>query len=168
MRGSVRGSDVVCRIGGEEFAVILPETDANSAAQLAVNTIRIAFTPRPGRWRFGGARVVGPDSLPAVAVARDVARQHPSPDPDRGAGVVERFGRDACGVQLWQPARVDLHQADVPAAVAVGGIHREWIETALGLGDCAQQIGSQTVVLRCLLEARRDGGRRTHRHRQGQ
>jgi GAF domain-containing protein len=36
LRGSARGSDVVCRIGGEEFAVILPETDANSAAQLAI------------------------------------------------------------------------------------------------------------------------------------
>ena len=36
LRGSARGSDVVCRIGGEEFAVILPETDANSASQLAI------------------------------------------------------------------------------------------------------------------------------------
>jgi diguanylate cyclase (GGDEF)-like protein len=36
LRGSARGSDVVCRIGGEEFAVILPETDSNSASQLAI------------------------------------------------------------------------------------------------------------------------------------
>jgi diguanylate cyclase (GGDEF)-like protein len=32
---SARGSDVVCRLGGEEFAVIMPATDAPSTAHLA-------------------------------------------------------------------------------------------------------------------------------------
>jgi diguanylate cyclase (GGDEF)-like protein len=35
LRGSVRGSDVVCRVGGEEFAVILPSGNATSCRALA-------------------------------------------------------------------------------------------------------------------------------------
>jgi diguanylate cyclase (GGDEF)-like protein len=35
LRATVRGSDVVCRIGGEEFAVIVPSTDAPSTITLA-------------------------------------------------------------------------------------------------------------------------------------
>jgi len=34
LRATVRGSDVVCRIGGEEFAVIVPSTDAASTVAL--------------------------------------------------------------------------------------------------------------------------------------
>jgi diguanylate cyclase (GGDEF)-like protein len=35
LRATVRGSDVVCRIGGEEFAVIVPSTDSASTIALA-------------------------------------------------------------------------------------------------------------------------------------
>ncbi len=35
LRATVRGSDVVCRIGGEEFAVIVPSTDSASTVALA-------------------------------------------------------------------------------------------------------------------------------------
>ncbi len=35
LRATVRGSDVACRIGGEEFAVVLPSCDAGDAAGLA-------------------------------------------------------------------------------------------------------------------------------------
>jgi diguanylate cyclase (GGDEF)-like protein len=35
LRGSVRGTDVVCRVGGEEFAVIVPSGDLASAVVLA-------------------------------------------------------------------------------------------------------------------------------------
>ena len=35
LRSSVRGSDVVCRLGGEEFAVILPSCDEDLAQRLA-------------------------------------------------------------------------------------------------------------------------------------
>lgn len=35
MRSAVRGSDIVCRMGGEEFLVIAPNTDGAATAQLA-------------------------------------------------------------------------------------------------------------------------------------
>jgi two-component system cell cycle response regulator len=35
MRGSVRGVDLVCRFGGEEFVVILPDTDLDTAGVVA-------------------------------------------------------------------------------------------------------------------------------------
>jgi diguanylate cyclase (GGDEF)-like protein len=45
LKTSVRGSDVVCRIGGEEFAVILPSNTAGDAAGLARRlTDRLAST----------------------------------------------------------------------------------------------------------------------------
>ena len=42
---SVRGSDVVCRYGGEEFLVLAPETDARGALALA-EKIRLAVSAR--------------------------------------------------------------------------------------------------------------------------
>jgi diguanylate cyclase (GGDEF)-like protein len=35
LRANVRGSDIACRFGGEEFALILPETDAEAALRRA-------------------------------------------------------------------------------------------------------------------------------------
>jgi two-component system cell cycle response regulator len=46
---SVRGSDVVCRYGGEEFLVLAPETDARGAHSLA-EKIRLSVSSR----LFGG------------------------------------------------------------------------------------------------------------------
>ena len=41
LESQVRRSDIVCRLGGEEFLVILPDCDAESAATLAENLRRI-------------------------------------------------------------------------------------------------------------------------------
>jgi diguanylate cyclase (GGDEF)-like protein len=40
LRATVRGTDVVCRIGGEEFAVIVPATDTASTTTLATRLAR--------------------------------------------------------------------------------------------------------------------------------
>jgi diguanylate cyclase (GGDEF)-like protein len=37
LRGRIRGVDLAARLGGEEFAILLPETDASGAAELAEN-----------------------------------------------------------------------------------------------------------------------------------
>jgi diguanylate cyclase (GGDEF)-like protein len=42
LRANVRGSDIACRFGGEEFALILPETDAEAALRRAEG-IRVAI-----------------------------------------------------------------------------------------------------------------------------
>jgi diguanylate cyclase (GGDEF)-like protein len=60
---SVRGSDVVCRYGGEEFLVLAPETGLEGARALA-EKIRLAFASRP----FGDAERVFPLTL-SVGVA---------------------------------------------------------------------------------------------------
>ena len=43
LKSSVRGSDIACRYGGEEFALILPETGTDSAARRAED-IRVAIS----------------------------------------------------------------------------------------------------------------------------
>lgn len=61
---SLRGSDVVCRYGGEEFLVLAPETGAEGALALA-EKIRLAFTSR----LFGEGGRVFPLTL-SVGVAQ--------------------------------------------------------------------------------------------------
>lgn len=64
---SVRGSDVVCRYGGEEFLVVAPETDARGAHALA-EKIRLAISSR----LFGdGERAF------ALTLSAGVAELHP-------------------------------------------------------------------------------------------
>ena len=48
MRGSVRGVDLVCRFGGEEFVVILPDTDLDTAGVVA-ERIRSRVAAEPFR-----------------------------------------------------------------------------------------------------------------------
>ena len=57
---SVRGSDVVCRYGGEEFLVLAPETGLDGARSLA-EKIRLSFSAR----LFGDAGHVFPLTLSA-------------------------------------------------------------------------------------------------------
>jgi two-component system chemotaxis family response regulator WspR len=68
-----RGADLVSRIGGEEFAIILPDTDANGALVLAEN-IRIGVRTLAKKHRneipevrmsFGVASLVPENSLDA-------------------------------------------------------------------------------------------------------
>ncbi len=63
---SVRGSDVVCRYGGEEFLVLAPETGVEGASALA-EKIRRAFSAR----LFGDAGRVFPLTLSAGVAQLD-------------------------------------------------------------------------------------------------
>src|SRR4029078_10810118 len=54
LRNSIRSVDVGCRVGGDEFAVIMPESTADDAAQLFQRMHDgVASTARP---RSGGGR----------------------------------------------------------------------------------------------------------------
>ena len=80
-RETVRGSDVVCRIGGEEFGVIMPSCDAGDALGLAA---RLTERLSDGRVRAGRAD----DRLD-----RDLAGPAPRDEPAR-AGRVRGGGDD--------------------------------------------------------------------------
>jgi diguanylate cyclase (GGDEF)-like protein len=50
LRSAVRAEDVIARIGGDEFAILLPETDHEGAAAVAANIttrLRLATPPDP-------------------------------------------------------------------------------------------------------------------------
>lgn len=52
IRSRVRDTDAVARLGGEEFAVLLPETDSAGAMRVAETLVRIVGdTPMPGAGR---------------------------------------------------------------------------------------------------------------------
>jgi two-component system cell cycle response regulator len=53
---SVRSVDLVARLGGEEFAVVMPETGLAVAATVA-ERLRLAIASEPFDWRAGGRRL---------------------------------------------------------------------------------------------------------------
>ncbi len=74
-----RGSDVVCRLGGEEFAVIMPGTDSTNSERLA--------KPDSGADRSRGVRPVGPAHVVHGSRRRPGARKQPArADRVRGGG----------------------------------------------------------------------------------
>jgi len=80
MRERVRGTDIVARLSGDEFAVLMPQTDTAGALQLGedlrAEVAQSAATEGPastisvGVTMFGGKREIGPE---AVLVAADQA-----------------------------------------------------------------------------------------------
>ncbi|MCJ8508375.1 PleD family two-component system response regulator [Rhizobium lemnae] len=54
IRSTVRGADLACRYGGEEFVVVMPDTDANSAASIA-ERLRGIIEAAPFALPSGGA-----------------------------------------------------------------------------------------------------------------
>jgi len=56
MRKSIRGSDMPCRAGGEEFVILLPETEPH-VAQLAAERIRQKVERQPFPI-YGGKRSI--------------------------------------------------------------------------------------------------------------
>jgi diguanylate cyclase (GGDEF)-like protein len=68
LRDEARVSDIVCRIGGEEFAVLLPNTTTAESVRYAV---RVLLACRTARLRPGGGRLTasaGAASAPADAL----------------------------------------------------------------------------------------------------
>ena len=68
LRGNVRGSDIACRYGGEEFALILPDTGADAARRraedirLAISTLSLIYARQPlGRVTASFGIAVFPD-----------------------------------------------------------------------------------------------------------
>ena len=74
IRQQIRGTDFAARIGGDEFAVILPDTGAGDAAVVAERIIAAAFKPGFGA---GGRCSVSAGSAPigGAAMPADVMRR---------------------------------------------------------------------------------------------
>jgi diguanylate cyclase (GGDEF)-like protein len=71
LRANVRGSDIACRFGGEEFALILPETDAEAALRraegirIAIAELDLSYSGKPlGRMTASFGLALFPDHAP--------------------------------------------------------------------------------------------------------
>ncbi len=63
IRSTVRGADLACRYGGEEFVVVMPDTPPEVAAT-AAERLRAAVETMPFTLRDSGLRSISP--LPLV------------------------------------------------------------------------------------------------------
>lgn len=66
MRAELRGSDLKCRYGGDEFMVILPDTPLNGARQVSEN-LRRAIAEHPVAWNDGQVMVTASFGITAVS-----------------------------------------------------------------------------------------------------
>jgi diguanylate cyclase (GGDEF)-like protein len=130
LRRAVREADVPCRFGGEEFAVILPETDrlgAYAVAERVRRRIAECFAERPVGGRRVGVSLSGgiaahPDDgeVPDALVAR--ADQALYISKSRGKNCISLFHaerRSAVRYPVKATARIGLAG---PAAMAAGAV----------------------------------------------
>ena len=112
LRGSVRATDVVCRVGGEEFAVILPAGDVRSATALA-ERIGVALgaleAEAIGKLSVSTGIAIGPDNAanPRELVACAEAAMMTAKT--RGKGLVVPFDESA----RERPAEEQVRHDDV-------------------------------------------------------
>ena len=118
LRSQLRASDRPFRIGGDEFAVLLPHTDAENAKLVANRLLAACVEPRAaGEFRRGFAFSGGVTSAPAFATSRDRLLGQA----DEALYQAKRDGR--CLVRIFDPAAskatLDIHAlSERSAAVA--------------------------------------------------
>jgi diguanylate cyclase (GGDEF)-like protein len=99
---TARGGDMVARTGGEEFSLLLPDTDASGAFRTA---IRLCDTVRSHSFMVNGKRVHVTISVGVVSMSGgldDAADLNMKERADQALYAAKRGGRD--GVRVWNPA----------------------------------------------------------------
>jgi len=100
LRETARAGDVVARIGGEEFEILAPDTNA-AGAQILADRLQTAFRSRPFV-SLGGARKVSISIGIASTIAEnDQVVQQLLARADEALYVAKRNGRDRS--QMWEP-----------------------------------------------------------------
>ena len=114
---TARAGDMVARTGGEEFSILLPDTDPSGAFRAA---IRVCDTVRSHLFMVNGKRVRVTISVGVVSAngsAADVAETNMKERADQALYAAKRGGRD--GVRVWSPGvGANLTPLSIPAVVA--------------------------------------------------
>jgi diguanylate cyclase (GGDEF)-like protein len=111
LRASVREADTAARIGGDEFAVVLPDTDRRGAEQVISKiTIGIQQTlgagARPVTCSIGVITFMDPETSPERAIAAADALMYEAKRRNKGAVV-----HSVLGEAVQQPLAADAPQA---------------------------------------------------------
>jgi len=102
MKTELRGSDVKCRYGGDEFMVILPDTPVAGARQVSDN-LRRAIAERPVLWNDGQIIVTASFGVSAVNIADHDPRSAIA-RADSALYRAKQVGRNAIQVEEQNPA----------------------------------------------------------------
>lgn len=120
LREATRGSDLVARMGGEEFMFLLPETDADGALQLAERVAERVRAHRfpgvPASHRVTASFGVAAEIVRDVDVAEDLRGRA-----DEALYAAKREGRDRA--VLWTP---HVHRRSNPVVRVSGTMTGEW------------------------------------------
>ena len=104
MKSELRGSDVKCRYGGDEFMVILPDTPVGGARQVSDN-LRRAIAERPVMWNDGQITVTASFGITAVNTADHDPRSAIA-RADTALYRAKQVGRNAIQVEEQTPSLV--------------------------------------------------------------
>ena len=108
LRESVRSVDIACRIGGDEFAVIMPESTAEDGEQLfrrVHNALRgTAFAPDAERLRIsGGIAELEHGDTPASLIERADRAMYRAKDLGKDRAEIDRGVGEAYGTEPREP-----------------------------------------------------------------
>jgi diguanylate cyclase (GGDEF)-like protein len=147
LRRAVRDADTPCRYGGEEFVVILPETDrlgAHAVAERIRRQVRRGFAERPVRGKRVEVRLSGgiasfpqDGEEPAVLIARA----------DQALYLAKRQGRDRVSLYHAERRETIRYPAKASARVRIqsppGARAREAHALNLSVGGILLEVGAE-------------------------